>query len=111
MKLTPQVLAARSMRLGEGDVIRGVAGRRHQGHGGDGNALIDDGDAEFPLDVSRRWTPDVRRGGRSCHRSSGRLPSDRWLQQSEQGDAHGDGTDVQVLLVDHVDGLIKFRFC
>ena len=90
--------------LGDGDVIRGVAGRRHQSHGGDGNALIDDGDAEFQLDlfagghqtfgVAADLVIDLSAG---FHRIA--------VAAGEQGDAHGDGTDVQVLLVDHVDGL------
>ena len=90
--------------LCKGDVIRGVAGRRHQSHGGDGNALIDDGDAEFQLDlfagghqtfgVAADLVIDLSAG---FHRIA--------VAAGEQGDAHGDGTDVQVLLVDHVDGL------
>ena len=94
--------------LGEGDVIRGIAGRRHQSHGGDGNALIDDGDAEFQLDlfagghqtfgVAADLVIDLPAG---FHRIA--------VAAGEQGDAHGDGTDVQVLLVDHVDGVHDFR--
>ena len=107
MKLTPQVLAARfffTHGLGKGDVIGGVAGRRHQSHGGDGDALVDDGDAKFQLDlftgghqtfgVAADLVIDLPAG---FHRVA--------VAAGEQGDAHGDGTDVQVLLVDHVDGL------
>ena len=35
---------------GEGDVVLGVRSAGHQGDGGDGDALVDDGDAELPLD-------------------------------------------------------------
>ena len=88
---------------GEGDVVLRAAGGGHQGHGGHGDPLIDDGDAELPLDGFA--------GGHQLFRAAGDLLVDLGagglgvgVAAGEEGDPHGDGADVQVLLVDHLNG-------
>ena len=90
-------------RQGEGHVVLRLAGACHQGHGGDGDALVDDGNAELPLDglagdhqffcLTADLFIDLPAGGLGVG-----------VGAVQQGDAHGNGADVQVLLVDHVDG-------
>ena len=47
---------------GEGHIVLRLAGPGHQGHGGDGDALVDDGDAELRLDIPAGAHQLVRRG-------------------------------------------------
>ena len=89
---------------GEGNVILRVAAARHQRHGGDGDALVDDGDAEFAFDIPARLHQLFRTAAdfvvNFVTAALGIL-----ADAVQQGDAHGDGADVQMLLVDHVDGV------
>ena len=89
---------------GEGHVVLGVAAPRHQRHGRHGDALVDDGDTELALDVLT--------GAYQLLRAAADLVINfpaaaiRVLADAvQQGDAHSDGADVQMLLVDHVDGI------
>ena len=90
--------------FGEGDVVLRLRGGGHQGNGGDGNALVDDGDAKFLFDLLA--------GSHQLFRAAGDLvvdPRAGFLRVAvgagEEGDTHGDGPHVQMLLVDHLDGL------
>ena len=89
---------------GEGNVILRVAAARHQRHGGDGDALVDDGDTEFAFDIPARLHQLFRTAAdlvvNFVTAALGIL-----ADAVQQGDAHGDGADVQMLLVDHVDGV------
>ena len=89
---------------GEGDVVLRVAAARHQRHGGDGDALVDDGDTEFAFDIPARlhqlFRPAADFVVNFVAAALGIL-----ADAVQQGDAHGDGADVQMLLVDHVDGV------
>ena len=89
---------------GKGHQILRVAGTGHQRHGGDGDALIDDGDAELALDVVTRLHQMLGVAGDLVidfiAAALGIL-----TDAVQQGDAHGDGADVQMLLVDHIDGV------
>ena len=89
---------------GKGGVVVCLRRSGHQGDGGDGDALVDDGDAEFLLDGLA--------GGHQIFGAAGDLVVDGVTGlpgvaagAGQQGDAHGDGAHVQMLLVDHLDGL------
>ena len=89
--------------LGKGDVVVGAGSARHQGHRGDGDTLVHDGDTELRLDIMAGL--DQVLGGSSdlvidLPASSCRVR----VAAVQQRNAHSDGTHVQVLLVDHVDG-------
>ena len=49
MKLTPVDLAALSMATAKGTKLPVSRRPGHKSHGGDGDAFVDDGDAELPL--------------------------------------------------------------
>jgi hypothetical protein len=93
---------------GKGHVVPRYRCARHQRDGGDGNALVDDGNAELPLNglagghqlfgPAADFVVDLPAGGPGVG-----------VAAVQQGDAHGNGADVQVLLVDHVDGVHDFR--
>ena len=75
--------------------------------GGDGDAFVDDGDAELPLNGLA--------GGHQVLGPAGDLVIDLltgglWIGIGavQQGDAHGNGTHVQMLLVDHMYGIQNF---
>ena len=92
---------------GEGDVAARLRRPGHQGHGGDGDAFVDDGDAELPLNGLA--------GGHQVLGPAGDLVIDLltgglWIGIGavQQGDAHGNGTHVQMLLVDHMYGIQNF---
>ena len=89
---------------GKGGVVVCLRRSGHQGDGGDGDALVDDGDAEFLLDGLA--------GGHQIFGAAGDFVVDGVTGlpgvaagAGQQGDAHGDGAHVQMLLVDHLDGL------
>ena len=88
---------------GKGHAVLRLAGPGHQGHGSDGNALVHDGDAELPLDVLAGLDQLLRiPGDLVVDLLTG--PLRVRVTAAQQGDAHGDGADVQVLLVDHLNG-------
>ena len=82
----------------------GGAGPGNHGDGGDGDALVDNGDAVLPgdvlagfhqvLGVAADFVVDLLAG--LVHIG---------VDAVQQGDAHGDGADIQVLVVNHVDCL------
>ena len=92
---------------GEGGIVLRLRRRGHQGDRSDGNALVDDGDTEFFFDILPGlhqlfgvfcdFVIDFITGG--VHIAVG---------AGEQGNAHCDGPHVQMLLVDHLDGLHDF---
>ena len=89
---------------GEGNVVLGLAGPGDQGHGRDGDALVDDGNAQFLFNALARGHQvlgaaadlviDLPGGGLGIG-----------VGAVQERDTHGDGADVQVLLGDHIDGL------
>ena len=92
---------------GEGDVAARLRRPGHKSHGGDGDAFVDDGDAELPLNGLA--------GGHQVLGPAGDLVIDLltgglWIGIGavQQGDAHGNGTHVQMLLVDHMYGIQNF---
>ena len=88
---------------GKGHIVLRLAGAGHQSHGGDGNALIDDGDAELPLDVLAGLDQLFGvAGDLFINLFAG--PLGVRVAAAQERDAHGDGADVQMLLVDHLDG-------
>ena len=92
---------------GEGGVVVRLRGGGHQGDGGHRDALVDDGDAELLLN-----------GLAGGHQLLG-VPGDFIVNGAagllgvaagagQQGDSHGDGAHIQMLLVDHLNGLHDF---
>ena len=91
----------------KGNIVLGVAALGHHGDRRYGDALVDDGDPQLPLDGLA--------GGNQLFGAAGDLVVDlpgRDLRIGAaavpQGDAHGDGSDVQMLVVDHVQRLHDF---
>ena len=78
--------------------------RRDEGDGRDGHALIDDGDAELGLNVLAR-AHEIAREAADLVVHLCAAAVDIRVRAVEQGDAHRDGADVEVLLVDHGDRL------
>ena len=92
---------------GKGRVIVSLRGGGHQGDGGNGDPLVDDGDAELRLDgLSGGHQLFGIPGDFVVDRIAGRLRVAAGAGQ--QGDPHRDGPHIQVLLVDHLDGLHDF---
>ena len=87
-----------------GRIVLRAAGVRHDGDGCDGNALIDDGNAEIPLDIFARMDKIFRRAGDLVVNT---LAEAVYILRGTvaQGNAHCNGADIQVLLPDHLDGL------
>ncbi len=83
------------------DRVSAARGEDH-GNGRDGDPLVDDGDAVLPLDVFP-GPDEVRRLADDLLVDAVAGPVDVRVGAVEQGNAHGDGSDVEVLLVDHVD--------
>ena len=90
--------------LGEVDGGGGGAGPGHHANGGDGNALVDDGDAILLGDVLPGLYQMLRVPADLIVDFPGGLFHVR-VDAVQEGDAHGDGPDIQILVVDHVDGL------
>ena len=93
--------------LGKGDVVLRLAARRHQGNGGDGDAFVHNGDAELCLDLLAGGDQPL------CLAADlviDLAAADLWVRvgAGEEGDAHGNGSDVQMLLIDHPQRLLNF---
>ena len=89
---------------GEGNIV-GRAGRpRHQRHGGDGDTFVDDGNAELILNLPAGFHQLLGGGGDLVVNLPAGGVGVR-VAAVQQADAHGDGADVQMLVVDHLDGL------
>ena len=89
---------------GKGHIALTLGGAGDQRHGCDRNALVDDGDAELPLDgLAGRHQPVRLPGDLLVDLPAGGLGVG--IGAVQQGDAHRNGTDIQMLLVDHMDGL------
>ena len=89
-------------RLGKRNKILRLARACDQRDGRDGNALVDDGNAKLPFDLA------------ACRNQMLGLPADLVVNFPGAGlrirvgavqkrNAHGDGADVQMLMVDHID--------
>ncbi len=80
-----------------------LAGGGDDGNGSHGNALVDDGDAEFPLDILPHLHQILGAAGDFLINFPA---ADRKIRVAavQQADAHGDGPDVQVPLFDHILG-------
>ena len=89
---------------GKGHIVLGAGRPGHQGHGGDRDAFVDDRDAELRLDIPAGAHQLVRRGGDLVVDLPAGGVGIR-VAAVQQADAHGDGAHVQVLVVDHLDGL------
>ena len=89
-------------RLREGDIVLRLACPGDERNGRDGDALVDDGDAELPLDLAA--------GGHEVFRRAADLVVN-FLRTAlcvricaiQQRDPHCDGADVEMLMVDHID--------
>ena len=100
-------LARAVKRMGDfHEVFRRFAGRgAHKRDGGHGDALVNDGDAEFTLDGFARGDQIA-----SARRNFGIDAVAEFIhvvaRAIEQTDAHGDGTHVELFLLDHFIGLV-----
>ena len=91
-------------RQGQGDEVLAFAGRAGDGDGRDGDALVDDGDAELALDIAA-GLDQLFGAGADLVVDLVAAAAHVLVGAVQQGDAHGDGADVQVLLVHHGDGV------
>ena len=76
----------------------------NQSHGGDGNAFVDNRDAELAFNILAGFYQIFSVTGDlviNLVAAALRILADA----VQQGDAHGDGADVQMVLVDHIDGV------
>ena len=88
---------------GELHVVLIVGGACHQCDGGDGDALVDNRDAEFGFDTFANADEVCRAAGDLVvNLAAGYFAVG--VGAVEQGDAHGDGANVELLLLDHSDG-------
>ena len=71
---------------------------------GDGNTLVAERDAELPLDLLTRAHKALRPARDFLINAAAGLLNIR-IAAIEQRDAHGDGADIEILLLDHRDGL------
>ena len=85
-----------------------AAGSEKHGDGGDRDPLVDDGDAVLTLDVFA-GPDEMLRFADNLLVDAVAGPVDVRVRAVEQRNAHGDGTDVEVFLVDHVYGLEDVR--
>ena len=88
----------------QGQTVPVLAALRHQGHGGHGDALVYNGNAVFPFDGAAGFHQFFRPPTDFVVHPPGAFPGGG-VGAVPEGDAHGDGADVQVLVVDHVQGL------
>ena len=89
---------------GDGGDILGGEGVADHGNGGDGNALVDDGNAEFRLNALTDGDEILGAAGDLVINLLAEGIDIR-IHAVPQADAHGDGADIQMLLGDHMDGL------
>ena len=93
--------------LGEGHIAVCTAALCHQGDGRDGDALVDDGDAQLRLDGAAHGHQALGAAadlvidllGAAGGVGIGAVP---------QRHAHGDGSDIELLMVEHIDRLHDF---
>ena len=89
--------------LSKGHIVVGVRSPRHQGDGSHRDALVDNGNAKLRLNVLSGLHQVLGGGGDlvvdllTGHLGVG-------VAAVQQRDTHGDGADIQVLLVNHVNG-------
>ena len=88
---------------GELYIVLIAGGACHQCDGGDGDALVDNRDAEFGFDTFANADEVCRAAGDLVvNLAAGYFAVG--VGTVEQGDAHGDGANVELLLLDHSDG-------
>ena len=98
-----QLLSRLVERVGEAHGVLALTGRRHHADGGDGDALVDDGDAVFLFDVLSCFDQVLGAAHDLVIDLDARL-FDVLVETVEQRNTHGDGPHVQVFVVDHMDG-------
>jgi hypothetical protein len=101
-KVNTDIFGRAVKRLGKRDIVFRLRRGGDQRDGCDGNPLIDDGNAEFPLDLFSRCDQAL------CIAAD--LVVDLFtrtlcasVRAGEERDAHRDRADIQMLLVDHTD--------
>ena len=88
---------------GELHVVLVIGCTGHQRDGGDGDALVDNRDAELGLDAFADAHEVCRAGGDLLvNLAAGYFAVG--VGTVEQGDAHGDGADIEFFFLDHADG-------
>ena len=88
---------------GELHVVLIVGGACHQRDGGDGDALVDNRDAELSFDTFADADEVCGAAGDLVVDFAAGYLTVR-VGAVEQGDTHGDGANVELLLLDHSDG-------
>ena len=86
--------------VGQGHQVGVLAGGGDLRHGGNGDALVHNGDAVFALQALGRLD-QVLRGGGDMVVHLGAHALKVLVRATHKRDAHGDGADVEVLLGDH----------
>ncbi len=103
-KVHAALLRRSIQRLGDWDIGIGLAGPGHQGDRRHRNALIHNGNTEFPLQIlaNLHQVP-----GTAGDFPVNFLTAALYIRVTaiQQADTHGDGADIQVALVDHILGL------
>ena len=101
-KVNTDIFGRAVKRLGKRDIVFRLRRGGDQRDGCDGNPLIDDGNAKFPLDLFSRCDQML------CIAAD--LVVDLFtrtlraaVRAGEERDAHRDRADIQMLLVDHTD--------
>ena len=91
------------------EILAGLAGAgADQRNRGDGDALVDDRDTVVTLDGLAGGDEILGVGGDlAVNVVASRVDVVR--RTVEQRDAHGDGTDVELLLLDHLIGLVDLH--
>ena len=84
-------------------IVLVAGGACHQRDGGDGDALVDDRDAELSFDTFADADEVCGAAGDLVVDFAAGYFTVR-VGAVEQGDAHGDGANVELLLLDHSDG-------
>ena len=93
--------------LGKRREIPSAGGRSKLGHGGDRDALVDDRDAVFALELVCHGHKTLS-GVRKALVDLASHNVDVLIGAAHGVDAHGDGANVEVLRRDHVEGLADF---
>ena len=89
--------------MGDFDVILGGVFATHQGNGGHRHALVDDRDAKLLFNLAA-YGYQTLCTARNLVIDSVADDGDVISCAVVEGDTHGDGTNVKVLLLDHIDG-------